>query len=241
MGRMMVVQRHKGIASSYSCSFGCQCGPVLSFIRVTVSPPTVTGIPGDTQQFLCIEEKHDCHGTAFFFDISSIAQWLSSDATVATIDSTGFATAVGAGSANLTGQFTDTEYYWDDSQGNCVETQRTRSDSGRCDVCDFRISGAPAPATCDGITGNTTIFQAAGIPTACRVEPTGSNLTFVTDGIRVTPDYPDSFPSYDFGPQLTAVYWVIPNGGTITPQFTIKFQNVSRAVYHEAARDVTCR
>ncbi len=151
MGRMMVVQRHKGIASSYSCSFGCQCGPVLSFIRVTVSPPTVTGIPGDTQQFLCIEEKHDCHGTAFFFDISSIAQWLSSDATVATIDSTGFATAVGAGSANLTGQFTDTEYYWDDSHGNCVETQRTRSATARCNVytrVQHNYPRNPLPAPC---------------------------------------------------------------------------------------------
>ncbi len=221
MGRMMVVQRHKGIASSYSCSFGCQCGPVLSFIRVTVSPPTVTGIPGDTQQFLCIEEKHDCHGTAFFFDISSIAQWLSSDATVATIDSTGFATAVGGGSANLTGQFTDTEYYWDDSQGNCVETQRTRSDSGRCDVLTASVTNADIVSDQIGVTLMPTGPSGQLVVTVGGSGPSYQPVNQTQSGGSYTFSFqPNSLPAGQYS-QVTA-RWTV-SGKTSTGNRSVGF------------------
>ncbi len=75
------------------------------------------------------------------------------------------------GSANLTGQFTDTEYYWDDVHYNCVETQRTRSDSGRCDVVTVSITGCnplhlalgpTAPPSTKTGTCNTTATPAGG-------------------------------------------------------------------------------
>jgi len=115
------------------------------------------------------------------------------------------------------------------------------SGEAKANVCDFVINGAPAPATCDGKTKNTTVFQAQGIPDVCTVYAAGSKLTFVTDGIKVTPDYADSFTSYITGPQLNAVYWVTSAGGTTTPQFTIAFNGGQAKKSHDKTLSVSCK
>lgn len=108
-------------------------------------------------------------------------------------------------------------------------------------MCDFTISGVPPAAVCDNKTKNSATFQAGNIPSGCTVYVAGSNLTFETDGVKVTPDYPDSYQDFTGLPTLKAFYWVNSSGGTITPQFTIKFNAGAVTVYHQVTRPVSCQ
>lgn len=107
--------------------------------------------------------------------------------------------------------------------------------------CDFAISGAPAPATCDNKTVNSTTYQAAGIPTYCQVYEGGSTLTFVTDKVKVEADYNDSNTDFTGAPTLHAAYWVTSSGGTITPQFTLVFNGGASEQSHDKTNTVTCK
>jgi hypothetical protein len=67
----------------------------IQSIAVTPTSPSIPN-PG-TQQFTATATT--CNGS---FDITSVAKWVSSNTNVATIDSTGLATAVNAGTTNIT-------------------------------------------------------------------------------------------------------------------------------------------
>jgi hypothetical protein len=127
------------------------------------------------------------------------------------------------------------------TDGSCARYHVTYSSSSSADVCDFTVNGTPQPATCDDRTKNSTIFQAANIPSACSVYAGASNITFTTDGVHVLPDYPDSYQNYTFVPTLGAYYWVASSGGTITPQFTIKFNGTTNTVKHQRTASVPCK
>ncbi len=131
MGRLVVLQRHKGMASNYNCSFCC-CPP--DFTSVGTTPVTVTGIPGDTVQFTCTEHKTDCNGADFPSDITGAATWTSSNAAVATVNTTGLSTAVGGGSANIIAAFTDDIWLSSIDCGFCSAQPVTLRGSATCDV-----------------------------------------------------------------------------------------------------------
>ena len=174
------------------------------------------------------------------YDATGNATWSSTDAAVATV-SGGLVTGVAGGSSQITASISlVAQGQRSFGCGGCPG-QQEMSAGATADVCDFVINGAPAPATCDGKTKNTTIFQASGIPDVCTVYAAGSKLTFLTDGIKVTPDYADSSVSYDTGPQLSAVYWVTSTGGTITPQFTIAFNAGQAKKSHDETLSVSCK
>jgi hypothetical protein len=91
-------------------------------------------------------------------------------------------------------------------------------------VCSYAIQGQPQDVNCTGNVKNETHYVAAQIPATCSVYPPTSDLTFVVSG-DVTADTEDSYQSFVVQPELFAFYWAGPGGGSITPQFTIRFTN----------------
>jgi uncharacterized protein YjdB len=83
--------------------FALACGgssttpTTVSSVAVTGTPPTV----GATSQFKATATMSD--NTTL--DVTSLASWASSDATIATVSSTGAVTAVAAGAVNVTATY----------------------------------------------------------------------------------------------------------------------------------------
>ena len=104
MGRLIVVQRRKGVASNYDC-YTCNC-PLGFTGSVTVSPSSVYLNVESTQQFtLCAQYYNTCNNTYYFYDRTSCSVWNSSNTSVATINygGMGVAEAVAGGMADITG------------------------------------------------------------------------------------------------------------------------------------------
>ncbi len=161
MGRVVVMQHHNGIASNYDCCLPCPCPP--DFTSVTVSPTAVTGIPGDALQFSCTEHKTDCNNRDIPSDITTIATWSSTNAAVATVNSTGLASAVDGGSAFIEATFSGL-IYLDAASGNCARTFRdTFSNHGICDVKKPTflqvVSNVTGTDLCPATTGGTSCVR----------------------------------------------------------------------------------
>jgi len=102
IGRAEQVDIAKGISSSYACQ-NC-CGD--SFDHGACLPSTVIGFPGDTNQFSAQEYDHNCYGTVGAPFYVSPSSWSSDNTAVATINSSGLATAQGEGSTNIVARWT---------------------------------------------------------------------------------------------------------------------------------------
>jgi hypothetical protein len=72
--------------------------PQATLSSIVVTPPSPSITVGNQQQFIATGVYSDS-STA---DLTGSVTWSSSDATIATINSSGFATAVGAGTAGIT-------------------------------------------------------------------------------------------------------------------------------------------
>ena len=99
IGRMEQTDTMHALSSTYACA---NCCPD-SFVRGFVAPDSITGFPGD--QTLCdaMEVDENCYGALMEpFSVSAI--WSSDNTGVATIESSGLATAQNVGSAQLRAQ-----------------------------------------------------------------------------------------------------------------------------------------
>jgi hypothetical protein len=96
IGRAEQSDTSGGVSSSYAC---VNCCPD-SFLRGLFAPGDITGFPGD--QTLCdaVQQDANCYG-APMEPFSVKAFWASDNTAVATIDSSGLATAQAVGSAWL--------------------------------------------------------------------------------------------------------------------------------------------
>jgi len=103
MGRLVVINRRGGLASSYDC---CTCLCPSGYVGLSTSPASVTMIPGQTTQFKCACEFIDCNGYPYYQDYTSGAIWSSSNTSVATVSNGGLATAVAAGTGRITASHT---------------------------------------------------------------------------------------------------------------------------------------
>ncbi len=84
MGRLMVIQRHKGVASNYDCN---QCGCPTSYFATQMSPSTVDLLPSTYMDCVLTEVTTSCNGTYYYSDVTSAASWSTSDTTIAYMDS----------------------------------------------------------------------------------------------------------------------------------------------------------
>jgi len=128
MGRLVVMQRHKGMASNYDCNTGCCCPP--NSAGVQVSPSTNDMLPEDTQQFNSFARRRDCNASMTYETVTDSSAWMSSNPPVASLDATtkGLVHGVSAGSAHIEASFTDLIY--SPPCGECTETEITPQGTG---------------------------------------------------------------------------------------------------------------
>jgi hypothetical protein len=123
MGRLLVLQRHKGISSNYDCSI-CDCPP--AFTALELEPSSITLLVNDT--IWCDAEarfEEYCNNYYWWYYVN--ADYISSDPNIASITTGGLVTGLSGGLATMTGTYSDYYYSWNSPLQDCVEHSRTMS------------------------------------------------------------------------------------------------------------------
>ncbi|MGH9430837.1 MAG: Ig-like domain-containing protein [Terriglobia bacterium] len=113
MGRVVVIERHKGMASNYDCG-PCGCDQTLSGFSITPPPPSCVG-PHTLTALCCMANLTDCNNNVYPTDITPECTWTSSNTSVARMDGTtrGQVDGVAAGSTEIQAAYSGYNYYWD--------------------------------------------------------------------------------------------------------------------------------
>jgi len=180
-GRILVMDRDAGLASNVDCCY-CNC-PFRYFGISSVSPSSVTLAAGGTQAFTATAKYVDgCSGTFFYNTVP--ATWSSSNTTVATV-SGNTVTARAAGSATITGTYTDCEKWYVDSTGACqCSVPFSSSGSGTVTVqvparlVFFNTSCAPNGQGPLQVITNGSVVDCGGVTRASNFCGVNRNLTY---------------------------------------------------------------
>ena len=175
-GRLMVIQKEQGMASSYDCE-ACSCP--AGFSSLSVAPASFGIIPTAYQDMSDTGTYHSCNGSGnFYYNLTAGSSWTSNNTPVIQMNSSIHYRAVGmaGGTANVTGSYTDCSMY--DSNPDfpdcpCINWS-TLNGIGAGQV--IQITGI-SPSR--GLIGATTIvtINGFGFGTSPTVNA-GSNITF---------------------------------------------------------------
>lgn len=132
IGRAQTVDFTKGLASTYECQ--CACGS--SYLQSELLPYSISGFPGDTQQFTAREQDVNCFGgPSAWYDVPTYLVFFSADnGNVATINSTGLSTAIGEGQTNIRASWETAGIFHMDASGECWNEPVTADCSSSCEV-----------------------------------------------------------------------------------------------------------
>jgi hypothetical protein len=157
IGRAEQADLAKGMSSSYAC---VNCCPD-SCAQTWVDPPSVSGFSGQTQQFTPFQQNEDCFGNLLNPFLVLSASWNSSNTAVASVDSSGFATAQGVGNTSIGANWS--AWLWDQNPNKtCFKTHIFPNPTALCDVDTLRIrvTNAPVPDdTQDSVSGGVVAGQ----------------------------------------------------------------------------------
>ena len=155
--------------SSNSGGGGGGGGNTATLVSIAVTPSTPSLAPGQTQQFTATGSYSD--GTSK--NLTSTANWLSSNPAVATINTAGLATAVAAGSTTISAAVTT-------SAGTVTGTTTLT-----VTALDFTLSASPASLTvATGNQGTSTLTTTVSggfnnaITLSATGAPTGTTVSF---------------------------------------------------------------
>jgi hypothetical protein len=117
-GRMLVLTRHRGMASGYECWY-CDCPP--NYIGLYINPGSATLAVGENRQFRAYGIHQDCNGWLWDFDVTygdnvGSTAWSSYSPSVATVGY-GLVHALAGGSATIQAHYHGWEY--DSVYGYC--------------------------------------------------------------------------------------------------------------------------
>jgi len=106
MGRLAVIRRDGGVASSYDCTL-CNCPGIYNY-STTIVPNSQCPVGTGSSDQLSAEVwfKPECNNTLFYNDLTDQSGWISSDGSVFTVNNSspiGLLKALAAGSATATG------------------------------------------------------------------------------------------------------------------------------------------
>ena len=134
IGRAQTVDLAGGMAATYECQCLCQS----SYYQSYLTPGSVTGFPGDVQQFLASEVDRNCYGT-LTSPYTVYASFESTNPDVATCSLDGLGTAQAPGTTNINAYY-DTAGIWTlDAYGaDCTWEPFSTSSSAGC-VVDPRV------------------------------------------------------------------------------------------------------
>jgi hypothetical protein len=111
MGRLVVLQRNKGIASNYDCEV-CQCPANLTY-SLSISPSSAAIYPTNTQQFAATAWSVDCNQIYWPSTVTNYAHWFTYHPSIATVNDTtakGRVTAVAIGNTWLKAEYGGCSY-----------------------------------------------------------------------------------------------------------------------------------
>lgn len=130
IGRVEQVDLARGMSMTASCGLCCQD----SFDSGFLTPGSVTGFVGDGGSFTAMEFMKTCYGNFTGPFPHGTSDWWSSDETVATCDSTGFATGVDEGSAQIQASWDGCYWDYDIWLEDCECTPANPYGSATCNV-----------------------------------------------------------------------------------------------------------
>ncbi|MGH7867570.1 MAG: Ig-like domain-containing protein, partial [Candidatus Dormibacteraceae bacterium] len=148
MGRLMVIERHQGMASSYDCNT-CPCP--MDDLQITVKPASGSLIPGSTLQFTATDEAEDCNDILHYYDETPQSSWSSKTPSICTV-SGGLAKGVSGGSATISATYPGQYCTYYPLYHNCVCTPNTPQGSATITVQKptflLRLSSSCSPFSC---------------------------------------------------------------------------------------------
>lgn len=128
MGRLVVIERHKAMASNYDCNV-CNCP--LSFNGGTIilnNGNSATVVAGTTVPLFPLGSfTNPCNYTQYYISVSG--SWANTNPSVATVDSSGYVTGLSGGSTTLQITVYGQGCYWN-GQGGPSSCQYRQSQGG---------------------------------------------------------------------------------------------------------------
>lgn len=111
-GRLMVIRRGHGLASSYDCTGGCPCPTDFAYGALSTTPGSATIVASTSTQLKAMIWVTDCNNNTYQTEVTGQSQWTSSAASVATVY-LGDVTGKGGGTTDVTASFTGcTNWRW---------------------------------------------------------------------------------------------------------------------------------
>lgn len=102
IGRVLTASQSLGMASNMSCGTTCCCSPRSA--TVTLIPSSDTSLVGQNMQQQATETDTACDGTTTTYSLNtSTMTWSSSNAPVASVNTSGYVSCLAPGSATITG------------------------------------------------------------------------------------------------------------------------------------------
>ncbi len=188
MGRLVVMQHHKGVASNYDCSL-CQCGLRLGSTSLHMSPPSATIVVGGSWQFNAIADMYDCYGSKYPIPVTYSSSWSSSPSSVASV-SAGNVTGNAGGTALIQAAYSGCMCW--SLIGYCCycNSQGIAFGSATVTVYDFTVSLSPTSVQPDGIGGSATTTVTV------QTSPAASGQSVTLQDVRVanTGGHPANHP-----------------------------------------------
>ena len=132
VGRAEQVDLARGLATSYACQ---NCCPD-SFFAALSTDCGIPTFPQDTSQLIATERDVDCYGTTYEYDVGGwvFIDWLSFDASVATVDENGLAAGQAPGTAGLRAGWYATTWHFDLVHGYCKSSIANAAANAICDI-----------------------------------------------------------------------------------------------------------
>lgn len=180
IGRVEQIEAGGGMSFTTAC--GTCCFP--EYVSAVLTFGSSEGVVGDTTQFYAYEQESDCYGCYYpsLTPASGSISWTSSDITIATVDSTGLATAVGAGTATITATWNGDNWQY--------------NQLGDCD---------PDTGYCGGYNGGGN-GDGSGPEGECQYQPLGASATASYSVQVPTAFIPLSVSSTDLGCSISPNY-----------------------------------
>jgi hypothetical protein len=164
MGRLVVLQRHKGIASNYDC-YICDC--TADYVALAMDPSSLALLVDGTWMWET-RGKFQEHCNTYYWWIDVDSSFVSANPAIASTTYHGLVTGRSGGQTTITATHTDLYYTYSSTLHECVEHERTRSTGGQANVAT--ISG---PQTVWWFNGQTPSGYATTI--TLTAQPSGAS------------------------------------------------------------------
>ena len=135
IGRAEQANLTAGISMTSACGVCCPD----SFQYAWLTPGSVTGHPGSTTQFLAFRQDRDCYQFIWEYQWAYPYGWSCDNTSVATVNTSGFATAGGVGSTWVRNVYSASEYY--ENIEECIVVPVSANAAASCTVqqCTIQI------------------------------------------------------------------------------------------------------